>query len=296
MRFHFLLLVFAASGLLTMVAPVLSAESPEQGKMSEKTSDKAKQSVPQLVREGELAVRLLSALGLGTADDEVAAESRLADAGVAPRNGWVANYPVTPDIIGELYKSVRDAAAADRIPMSIEAALGQLSQVINELGLAVKPADKDRKSASRERGNPVQIDESEFYAADGPPVVSYYRPPADYFYLYSWVPYPFWWSGIWFGGYYILNDFHRPHYRGNRVYFYSNHYNDIRRHRVFRIDPYERYRGRTYYGIGSSRRGGLSTGVPHSGRTIFNGDRSRGYQDNRTGSGGDSGQWGGRRR
>lgn len=284
MRRILLLLIFVAAGLSLPAVLVLAEEKESQVRDAGIAAVKAKAAAPQLVREGDLAIRLQGALGLGATADEVAAESRLADVGIAPRNGWIANYPVTPDIIGELYKSVRDSAAADRIPMSIEAALRQLGQVISELGLAVKPADRDRKSASRERsGYSDQEDERDFHATEGPPVVTYYRPPPDYFYLYSWVPYSFWWSGIWFGGYYILNDFHRPYYRDNRVIFYSNHYNDIRRHRVFRIDPYERYQGRTYYGIGPNRRGGLSTGVPRSDRTIFNGDRSSGYQDIRPG-------------
>jgi hypothetical protein len=53
-----------------------------------------------LQREGNFAVKLVSALALGNTEDEVEAESRLAEAGIAPRNGWIADYPVTPDIIG----------------------------------------------------------------------------------------------------------------------------------------------------------------------------------------------------
>lgn len=285
MRGFLLLLLFIVAGLLFTAPPVSAAEKWEPAKAADKPVDKQKPVGPQVVREGDMAIRLQSALGLGTTTDEVAAESRLAEVGIAPRNGWIANYPVTPDIIGELYKSVRDSAAADRIPMGIESALQRLGGAISELGLSVKPAERDRKGLARERSYPDQTDERDFYAAEGPPIVTYYRPPTDYYYLYSWVPYPFWWSGIWFGGYYILNDFHRPVYYGNRVFFYSNHYNDIRRHRVFRIDPYERYRGRTYYGIGSSRGGGLPTGVPRSDRTIFNGNRSSGYQDFSQGGG-----------
>ena len=40
-------------------------------------------------------------------------------------------------------------------------------------------------------------------------MVTYYAPPPDYYYLYSWVPYPFWCDEFWFGGFFILNDFHR---------------------------------------------------------------------------------------
>lgn len=304
-----LAMVPIAAGLTLLAAPALLQAQPDQAEATAKTTDKAKPAGPQLIREGDLAVKLQIALGVGTSEDEVEAETRLAELGIAPRNGWVANYPVTPDIIGELYKAVRDAAAGDKLSMSIEVARQRLSVVINDLGLAIKPADKDKRSAAGEP-YPNPPDDSYFYGDEGPPIVSYYRPPPDYFYLYAWVPYPFWWTGLWFSGYYILNDFHRPIYRGNSVIFYSNHYNDIRRHRVFRIDPYQRYRGNTYYGIGPTRRGGLSTGVPRSDRTIFNGYRARGYQDGRPargdggtgfpqdrgGRGGDAGQVGGGRR
>src|SRR5208283_2746124 len=51
-----------------------------------------------LIREGDLAISLVSALKLGTATSEVEAENMLAKAAVLPRNGWIADYPVTPDI------------------------------------------------------------------------------------------------------------------------------------------------------------------------------------------------------
>jgi hypothetical protein len=40
-----------------------------------------------LVREGDLAVRLGSGLGISTGEDEVEAENHLADVGIVPRNG-----------------------------------------------------------------------------------------------------------------------------------------------------------------------------------------------------------------
>lgn len=64
-----------------------------------------------LVREGDFAVRLAPALGISTTNDEIEAESRLGEIGISPRNGWIADYPVTPDVLGELQAGV--AAAAD---------------------------------------------------------------------------------------------------------------------------------------------------------------------------------------
>lgn len=239
-----------------------------------------------LVREGTLAIHLQRAMAAGNSDNEAEAESNLAALGIVPRNGWIADYPVTPDIIGELYKSVRSAASSGKLSLGSEEAQQRLTDVIDELGLTVKPADYGaaaRDKAPEGATAPPPDDLHEHYADEGPPVVTCYAPPQAYYTMYTWVPYPFWWSGFWFSGYFILNDFHRPVFIENRQVFISNHYRDIRRHRVFRIDPYQRYRGRTYSGIGVRRRDSISTGVPHSDRTIFNRDQSRNAPEGRLG-------------
>jgi hypothetical protein len=110
-----------------------------------------------------------------------------------------------------------------------------------------------------------------YYHNEGPPVMTYYTPPPDFYNLYAWVPFPFWWSGFWFPGFFVLHDFHKTVIVDRRPVFVSNHFRDVRVHRVFRIDPGERFRGRTYGGIGASRtRGLLPTGIPGSDRKIFN--------------------------
>lgn len=48
---------------------------------------------PPLVREGDFAFELAEALKIGTPQDEAAAESMLASIGIAPHNGWIADYP-----------------------------------------------------------------------------------------------------------------------------------------------------------------------------------------------------------
>ena len=233
-----------------------------------------------------MAVKLLPSLALGSAEDEAEAESRLGESGIAPRNGWIADYPVTPDIVGELQAAVREAADAGKLSMSRDEALKKLDGAIAEAGLTVKPHVNgeryETKPSDAERyPNPTVI--NNYYYNQGPPVVTYYAPPPDYYYLYSWVPYPFWWTGFWFPGFFILNDFHRTVFINQRVVFVSNHFRDARIHRVFRIDPVARFRGRTFAGIGvTDRRGFISTGVPRSDRTIFNGPRTRMVPGGRT--------------
>jgi hypothetical protein len=86
-----------------------------------------------------------------------------------------------------------------------------------------------------EYSNPEVI--NNYYYEQGPPVVTYYPPPPDYGYLYSWVTYPFWCSGFWFPGFFVLNDFHRfVHVHGRREMI-SNHVLDPKTRRVFSVDP-----------------------------------------------------------
>jgi len=271
---RFLLKEFKAAlvMLMLLVVPAMLHAQPEEEQAGPPPVGQG------LVREGDFAVELLSALGVGNAEDEVEAESRLSEAGVAPRNGWIADYPVTPDIIGELYKSVSDAVDSRKLPLSKEDALKRLNDSTVALGVGVRPTEAGKPggkpTGTENYPSPTVI--NNYYNTEGPPVVTYYAPPPDYYYMYAWVPSPFWVSGFWFPGFFILNDFHRTIFVNRRVVFISNHFNDVRSHRVFRIDPVARYHGRTYAGIGVTRtRGFISTGVPRSERQIFNGQRTR---------------------
>ena len=224
---------------------------------------------PPLVREGDLAIKLESVLGVGTSGDEVEAETTLGNLGITPRNGWIADYPVTPDIIAELQKSVGDAANSGRLPMNKEEALKRFSSLTAESSLPITPS----------RGNQTQIQPpspdsaaiNNYYYDQGPPVVTYYAPPPDYYYLYGWVPSPFFYFGYWFPGYYILHDFHKVVVVRGRPVFISNHFS-AGGNKVFRVDAVARFNGRTYAGIGAPRTGHfLSTGIPRSDRTVFHG-------------------------
>ncbi|HEY6873937.1 MAG TPA: hypothetical protein VI298_14525 [Geobacteraceae bacterium] len=277
--------------LLLLALPVIANAEEEQSPAPPAAQTEQKTAgpppiAPELIREGDFAVKLQPVLGLGTSTDEAEAESRLGEAGIVPRNGWIADYPVTPDILGELQKSVEDAAAAGKITLGKDEALKRLNDVSTGFELAVKPhaVTKTYEALPEEAEqypNPAVI--NNYYYEEGPPVVTYYAPPPDYYYLYAWVPYPFWWWGFWFPGFFVLNDFHRPIFFHNRWCFVSNHFNDVRVNRVFRIDPVSRFSGRTFAGIGVRNRSGfISTGVPRSDRRIFNGPRTWGGPGGRT--------------
>lgn len=268
------------ASLLLLIVPTIAYSQAEQPKPAPPPI------AQELIREGDFAVRLQSALGLGTGTDEAEAESRLGEAGIIPRNGWIADYPVTPDIVGELQKSVGDAADAGKISMGRDAAVQKVNEVAAGADLPVTSHTAAKTyeplpEAADQYPNPTVI--NNYYYEEGPPVVTYYAPPPDFYYLYAWVPYPFWWYGFWFPGFFVLNDFHRPIFVGNRWCFVSNHFNDVRVNRVYRIDPVRRFNGRTYAGIGvTNRRGFISTGVPRSAHTIFNAPRTRGAPGGRS--------------
>jgi hypothetical protein len=62
----------------------------------------------------------------------------------------------------------------------------------------------------------------------------------------------------------------------NRVKFVSNHFNDVKTNRAFRVDPVVRFSGKTFAGIGAPRsKTFISTGVPGSDRAVFNAPRVR---------------------
>ena len=265
---YFWTIGFSVVGLLSLLLPMTTSAQTEQAQAGPPPI-----AVP-LVREGDLAVRLGSGLGVSTTADEVEAENHLADAGISPRNGWIADYPVTPDIIGELQQAVGTAADAGKVQVSRDEALKRFNDTLNGSELSMTPytptgnAEPPPPSAEN-YPNPAVV--NNYYYDEGPPVVTYYTPPPDFYYLYAWVPSPFWWSGFWFPGFFVLHDFHRTVIINRRPVFVSNHFRDIRDHRVFRIDPAARFHGRTFGGIGAAHsRGFISTGVPRGEQRIFN--------------------------
>lgn len=219
-----------------------------------------------LVREGDFALKLAPALGLGTPANEAEAESKLSSAGISPKNGWIADYPVTPDIVGEVQTSVGEAADAGSLSMGKDTALTAVQNVVNESNLSVRTEGPGETQAP----GPGTTVINNYYTTEGPPVVTYYAPPPDYAYLYTWVPFPFWWWDFWFPGFFVLVDFDIRVVQVNRVVFISNHFREFGTRRFVRIDPTNRFRGGTFTGtnrfrggttIGSRFQGGTSTGM-----------------------------------
>ena len=206
---------------------------------------------PALVREGDFAIELVTELNLGTAENEAGAETMLTTRGIAPQNGWISDYPVTPDVVAEIQQSIIDAADANRLPMTGDNALKALQNVEASFDLAVIP---DASGNYAETGPPTDDQYTEpgvvnnYYYEEGPPVVTYYPPPPDYGYLYAWVPSPFWCGGFFFPGFFVLHDFNIVVVAGHHHHFHhdhgrgvvTNHFRDPRTGRVARIDPVTR--------------------------------------------------------
>ncbi len=189
-----------------------------------------------LVREGTFATDLAGALKLGTVTDEAQAESLLSSAGIMPKNGWIADYPVTPDIVGELHDAVLQASGSGGVQMAKDDAASAFQGVVDKYGLVVKedtqtePADV----SSAPQCSPGQ-DVTDYYNTEGPPVVTYCAPPEAYGYLYSWVPYPFWWSNFWFPGFFVLVDFDTVVVVHHHRHHFSNHFFDSKHHQFERV-------------------------------------------------------------
>jgi len=259
--------VGAASALLVVVPGMTHARAEEMAA--------APPSIEQpLIREGDLAVQLTAALSMGTSQSEAEAENRLSEVGIMPKNGWMADYPVTPDILAELSAAVRAAADAKKIPLAPDAAVQRLNDTMAQAGLLVKApsgGDTTIPQLPTTAEYPSTTEVTEYYYGAGPPVVTYYAPPPAYYYLYGWVPFPFWCNGFWFSGYFILHDFHtHGHHHGHHDNtFVSNHFWDGRSHGVHRVDPVARMSGRTVGLSNVMTRTGVTREIANpSGRTV----------------------------
>jgi len=234
-----------------------------------------------LVREGDFAVKLVDALRIGKAENEAEAESILVSTGIAPRNGWIADYPLTPDIIGELQNSIGEAADSGRLAMERNEAIKLFQDVTAQAGVPVVVGTQEEYpedvEARNYTGYPDPSGINDYYYNEGPPVVTYYPPPWDYDYMYAWVPSPFWCSGFFFPGFYVLHDFHKVFVVNRRVIVVTNHFRDHRNRRVFRIDPLRRHAGE-HHGVvrgTSPRRRFDSAGARDAALSIVDRNRER---------------------
>ncbi len=93
-----------------------------------------------LVREGDFAFSLANVLEIGKVSDESQAENMLATIGIAPMDGWIADFSITPGILNEIEDSVLVAADSGKLGMNAEDAVNVLNKVISGFGFCTCPA------------------------------------------------------------------------------------------------------------------------------------------------------------
>ena len=145
-----------------------------------------------LIREGSFAMKLAETLKIGPVKSEAEAESRLASMGIAPRNGWIADYPVTPDIIGELQNAI--GAAVDSVKLAMNKA--EAMKMFEDLIVSI---------------------ESQYARVEPPPGKEPYPEPYYYPELYYY-PYPYYFPYPYYsGGYYgYFRPYYYPYHRHRR--------------------------------------------------------------------------------
>jgi len=173
------LLSIGATFFLVLIPLMVNAQS-EQNKPGPPPIDQS------LVREGSFAMKLAETLKTEPVKSEAEAESRLASMGIAPRNGWIADYPLTPDIIGEVRNAIGVALDSGKIAMNKDEALMAVQVLIDNEWRLVVASDKEQ---ARQYGEyPPAV-----YEGDEP----YYYPGLYYYPYYD--PYLYY-----YGGYYYL--------------------------------------------------------------------------------------------
>jgi hypothetical protein len=195
------LTILLAAGLLLFPFATVRADYGSQPSQTQQVPPVAQ----SLVREGDFAVKLAAALEIGSPESEAEATDLLARAGIVPLNGWISDYPMTPAVLGELQDAIAKAGSEGKLPIGVDEATRRLFDLAQAMDLPVPAGPETEGAAAAEQSYPSVV--NNYYYDYGPPIITYYPPPTYYAYLYAWVPYPVWWFGFWFPGYYICNDF-----------------------------------------------------------------------------------------
>ena len=197
---------------------------------------------------------------------------------------------MTPIIIGQLESAVVSAADSQELSLGKDDALKAYRDLTAEFGLNVVAETSGQYAENQPEGSDEYSNSPEItnYYDDEGRRLSLTTPPPDYGYLYTWAPYPFWCSGFFFPGFFVLNDFdiivvvdHDHHGHHHHHHVISNHFMDSKTHTVFRVDPTMKTIGkpvnasvtRTPGLIGT--RGFKSTEAGKGATSIFNRSRER---------------------
>jgi hypothetical protein len=195
--------LLAASAIFFLLSiPLISYAQPGQN------VQKAPPISSGLVREGNFAIKLVEVLKLGTAKNETEAENMLAAAGISPKNGWIADHPLTPDIIGEVRRAIAVALDSGTLAMKKdEASLAVQVLIDSQWKLPAASGGEEAREYGDYPSSPYE-EYDPYYNPDlypfpyYPPYYDYYYPYPYYYYGYYY-PYPYFYfrSGFGFRGF-----------------------------------------------------------------------------------------------
>ena len=150
------------SGLLVALC-MLSTAAHGQGEEDDAAPPPTPSTIPAdtnsppvahtLVPEGVLAMQLTEALKLGPVTDEAKAEELLSSLGIEPKNGWLAEYPVTPDVLGDVEEGISKASEQRKIKLTKDQVLKLVGDVKAKLGFDVNPGSNPPAGLIESPGN-----------------------------------------------------------------------------------------------------------------------------------------------
>jgi hypothetical protein len=170
-------ILFIGATVLLVLIPLMVEAQSRQNKPGPPPIEKS------LVREGSFAMKLAEALKMGQAKSEAEAESMLASVGIAPRNGWIADYPLTPDIIGELRNAIGVALDSGRLAMKKDEAMMAVQVLVDNQWR--QPVAPDEEQARQYGEYPPAV----YEGYEGGYEPHYY--PYPYYYGGYYYPYPY---------------------------------------------------------------------------------------------------------
>ena len=176
------------------------------------------EGVPDMVTQGEFAIRLVEELGLEDRPDADEATDILTKVRIAPRLGrWELDEPMTPDLTTRLRSLTAAAAVEAWITLTPEEGLLAFDTTAALLGVAIpETGEMDRRSGE----SSLPFDET-------PPLVYATPPPPEVYPYYLWQPVAggYWWNGVVIYGIYVL-DFDRHSDRFHRHRHKNEKYRD----------------------------------------------------------------------
>ncbi len=92
---------------------------------------------PRYVTEGEFAVQLANAFGLGETDNPEVAQALLVSAGVEPWKGWISDRKMTRVLVAQIERSVSAAVDSRLLLMGKKEALEMVEEIAARFRLPV---------------------------------------------------------------------------------------------------------------------------------------------------------------